>query len=99
MTAKILTANRLRDGIVVYLRDDGEWSEAISKAAVARAPEDDARLLETGAQAVADQQVVEPYLIDVTAESGPLRPVRFREAIRAAGPTVETMRATPATER
>ncbi len=99
MTAKILTANRLTDGIVVYLTDGDRWIEAISGASIVRAEAEDTRLLEMGARAVASRQVVEPYLIDVSDDDGPVRPLRFREAIRAAGPTVETLRHTPAVER
>jgi len=99
MTTKILTANRLCDGIVVYLTVGNRWTETLSEASLARADDASARLLEIGARAVADQQVVEPYLIDVTTENGSAQPVRFREAIRAGGPTVETLRAAPAVER
>ncbi len=99
MTTQVLTANRLSDGIVVYLTRGDGWTETLSQASLARADEEGARLLEIGAHQVADRQVVEPYLIDVTDEDGQVRPLRFREAIRAGGPTVETLRAAPAIKR
>jgi hypothetical protein len=89
MTAQIVTANRLSDGLVVYLNGAG-WSERIDDAGVAA---DDAaadRLLaraEGPGQAV---RVVDPYLIEVTREGAVPRPVSHREAIRARGPTVRT---------
>ena len=82
-----MTANRLDDGLVVYLNGAG-WSECIDDARIAG---DDAaadRLLaraEGPGQAV---RVVDPYLIEVTREGAVPRPVRLREAIRARGPTV-----------
>ena len=90
MTAKVLTANRLSDGIVVYRTADGTWAEAISDASVARAADDETKLLAFGARSVAARQVVDPYLIEVSDDEFAVRPLRFREAIRATGPTVET---------
>lgn len=90
MSQRILTANRLNDGLVVYLSEGGRWSASLSDADIA---EDDARealLTSAGTRAVAQRVVVDPYLIDITIEHGTRRPVRFREAIRAGGPTVET---------
>lgn len=78
MSLKVVTANRLRDGRVVYLAADG-WSEDIADASL---------LSEEEARAVASPEVVEPYLIEVA--DGSRRPVRRRERIRAAGPTVQT---------
>ena len=87
MADRIVTANRLSDGLVVYLNGAG-WSERIDDARVARAEEDAAVLL---AQAEAPGQalrVVDPYLIEVTRDGAVSRPVSNREAIRALGPTV-----------
>ena len=87
MADRIVTTNRLDDGLVVYLNGAG-WSECIDDARIAG---DDAaadRLLaraEGPGQAV---RVVDPYLIEVTREGAVPRPVRLREAIRARGPTV-----------
>ncbi len=87
MTSKIVTANRLGDGLVVYLNGAG-WSERIDDARVAG---DDAAASRLLAQAEGPGQairVVDPYLIEVTGEGAVPRPVRHREVIRALGPTV-----------
>ena len=87
MADKIVTANRLDDGLVVYLNGAG-WSERIDDAQVAGDDAAAERLLaraEGPGQAV---RVVDPYLIEVTRAGGVPQPVRHREAIRARGPTV-----------
>lgn len=82
--AQVLTANRLRDGEVVYLASDGAWVESIKAAQVVAGLDADA-VLATGQAAERDQKVVHAYLFDITPER---RPVKMREIIRAAGPTV-----------
>jgi hypothetical protein len=83
---KVLTANRLHDGAVVYRKPDQSWVRTIA----------DAKLLDTDAEsALADAQadvaaakIVGLELIDVfETETGP-QPVSLREKIRAFGPTV-----------
>lgn len=83
MTYKILTANRLDDGLVIYLGEDG-WSADLDAAR--RAYDDDqAAVLEyQGKQAALRNEVADPYLIDLDDDG----PVRWRETIRATGPTV-----------
>ena len=44
--------------------------------------------LEAGRDAERRRVVVHPYLFDVTVAAGSIRPVKMREVIRAAGPTV-----------
>lgn len=83
MTAKILTANRLADGLVVYLGDSG-WTEDIGRARRAEAEDAAEALLAEGEQAVARNEVADAWLIDYEAD----RAVRRRERIRALGPTV-----------
>ena len=87
MADRIVTANRLDDGLVVYL-DGAGWSERIDDARVAG---DDAAAERLLARAQGPEQavrVVDPYLIEVTREDTVPRPVRHRETIRARGPTV-----------
>ncbi len=87
--AKVITANDLRNGLVVFLDGDGGWTVDIAEA----------RVLEEGpdldgavafAKAAADARiVVEAYPIDVVVTDGVPVPVRLRERIRAErGPTV-----------
>jgi hypothetical protein len=84
---QILTANRLRDGDVVYGRH-GAWTETLRDAEILA----DAAAAEA-ALAVADvavhaRLVVNPYLFEARIDADGIHPVREREIIRAAGPTV-----------
>ena len=90
MTLKAITANRLDDGLVVYLTPEGGWSERLSEARLARDDDAAAALEAEGGRAEAAQAVVAPYAIDLLREGGVLRPARYREIIRADGPSVET---------
>jgi hypothetical protein len=85
---QLVTANRLRDGIAVFLTRSGEWSEVIDEAVLAlepqaaaaleaRAKEDERKTLVTGA-----------YLIDAERLNGRVRAAHIRERMRALGPTV-----------
>jgi hypothetical protein len=85
---RMIIANRLTDGLVVFLTADGGWSVAIADGIVITDSAEEERLL---AQAKRDEdgcRVVDPNLIDVTVDGGSPRPVAIREAIRAFGPTV-----------
>lgn len=83
---RAVTGNRLRDGRPVYFVGDGGWTEVI-EGAVHVAPEAAERLL-AEAQQGSPHPVVAPYLIDVIASEGRVRPIGLRERIRAFGPTV-----------
>ncbi len=89
MADRIVTANRLSDGLVVYLNGAG-WSGRIEDARVAS---DDAAadglLVRAGGPGQAIQ-VIDPYLIEIIREGAVPRPVSNRESIRALGPTVRT---------
>jgi hypothetical protein len=85
---QLVTANRLRDGIAVFLTRAGAWSEVIDEAVLAlepqaaaaleaRAKEDERKTLVTGA-----------YLIDAERLNGRVRASHIRERMRALGPTV-----------
>jgi len=88
MNARILTANRLGDGAVVYRDAAGNWVEDIADAEIARDEYAEKVLTEAGARALAARLVVGPYLMEITEDAGTPRPVSQRERIRAAGPTV-----------
>ncbi len=83
MIYKILTANRLQDGLVIYLGKDG-WSADIDAALKAFNDEAAAALDYQGKQSARRNEVADPYLIDLDDDG----PVRWREEIRANGPTV-----------
>lgn len=85
---RIVTANRLADGAVVYLGEDGRWSERVGDGLVAVDDAAAAALMAIAERDVALRRVVAPYLIEVVIDDGVLRPLRLRELIRARGPTV-----------
>jgi hypothetical protein len=84
----IITANRLGDGVVVFLDFEGAWSENIAEAVVARSPDEVRALEDRGSYDAAHNLVVEPYLIEVREVAGRIEPIRYRERVRAAGPTI-----------
>lgn len=87
---KIITANRLTDGRVVYLRADRQWSEKLADAA-----QFDADAASTALEAAHGEGtlVVGPYLIEVDASVTPITqadPKRLRESVRTNGPSAGT---------
>ncbi|MDG2242384.1 MAG: DUF2849 domain-containing protein [Rhodospirillaceae bacterium] len=92
----ILSANRLRDGAVVYFAQDDFWSERIEDAAAV--PEDQVLELEkVGLDAEERNYVVGSYAIEVAAVSPPYS-TRLRERIRSHGPTVGDLQKRAAVE-
>jgi hypothetical protein len=82
---KIVTANALRDGGVVYYRAPGQWVRAIADATLL----DEAALQAALDFAVGDQTaIVAPYAMAVSAPGTPDARVKTRETIRANGPTI-----------
>ncbi|MEE8334755.1 MAG: DUF2849 domain-containing protein [Alphaproteobacteria bacterium] len=88
MNARVLTANRLGDGAVVYRDAAGNWVEALEQAALAEDEAAEQALLMAGEDALARQLVVGPYLIEVALKAAAPSPLSQRERIRASGPTV-----------
>ena len=87
--AKVITANDLINGLVVFLAADGGWTVEIAQARVLDdGPDLDGAVAHAGSQADA-RVVVEPYPIDVAVADGVPVPARLREKIRAErGPTI-----------
>ena len=84
---KILTANRLRSGDVLYWKAGG-WTERLADAEIF-AGDAAAEAALAGAQAfVAANQVVTPYLFEVRQTKTGFVPVKEREIIRSLGPSV-----------
>ncbi|MEQ8968086.1 MAG: DUF2849 domain-containing protein [Azospirillaceae bacterium] len=92
MALMIVTANRLGDGVVVYWRGDGAWTAVIDEAAT-----EEGTLKKDGPAFVARVQevdptwrttVVDPYAMEVVRDGDRLVPARYRERLRALGPTV-----------
>lgn len=88
MADKVLTANRLGDGIAVWLDAGGQWTERLQDALVARHNEAVAALEAAGKHDFSSNLVVDVNVIDIEEVDGELRPLRLRERIRAAGPTI-----------
>ncbi|MFN3248256.1 DUF2849 domain-containing protein [Roseibium album] len=84
---KVITANRLLNGDVVWLGENGSWVERITLARTFDGKDQVAVGLAIGQEAEKNQEVVSVYEMDVTLEDGVIVPVRLRERIRAAGPT------------
>jgi hypothetical protein len=89
MTQQMVTANRLTDGAVVFLAEGGQWVESVGQGRLADDEAAAAALLQAGEAAVARAEVVGPYLIEIAIQDdGRPVPTRYRERIRADGPSV-----------
>jgi len=86
----VVTANRLTDGIVVYLAPDGGWVEDIARARFAETEEETTALEAIGEKAVKDRIVVAMYAMPVEIKDGEVDPLSVREKIRAAHRTTLT---------
>jgi hypothetical protein len=84
----MITANRLSDGVVVFQDADGAWIEDFNHAALLSDEDALAAALSLAQQSAANNEIVEPYAIDLESRAGHLTPKALREAIRASGPTV-----------
>ncbi|GAB4147701.1 MAG: hypothetical protein Tsb0016_18420 [Sphingomonadales bacterium] len=85
---KALTGNDLLNGHVVFLTEDGGWS---TDPADARLASDDAALaaLEQAAKDAESRcEAISLDIIDMTTDGGKPWPARYREQIRALGPSV-----------
>jgi hypothetical protein len=84
---QILTANLLRAGEVIYWSRAHGWVPALGEADIMEEA-DAGAALKNAAQWVEKQEIVAPYLFAVRMTDGAAVPVKQRELIRAAGPTV-----------
>jgi hypothetical protein len=84
----VLTANRLGDGTVVFLDFEGAWSENLAEAVIARSPDEARALQDRGTYDAEHNLVVEPYLVEVRETAGGFVPIRYRERVRVAGPSI-----------
>jgi hypothetical protein len=87
---QVASANRLADGVVVYLDDAGQWVPHLSVAAIAQGERASEILLERAKAEGAS--VVEPFLVAVEqGQDGIAVPLSLRERIRASGLTFEAI--------
>ena len=82
-----ITANRLLDGIAVWLGPDGGWVEEVGEAAIFEGPAIEAALA-VAKRDVAARLVVDVYPLDVERVDGRTRPLHLRERMKALGPSV-----------
>ncbi|MEZ5800597.1 MAG: DUF2849 domain-containing protein [Nitratireductor sp.] len=84
---KTITANRLKDGVVVWLTTSG-WETSISRAAVLSASDAvDAGRNGSACIAIAKSSKLRRLTVTLDENRQPV-PVRLRERIRAFGPTI-----------
>jgi Protein of unknown function (DUF2849) len=86
--SKVLTANRLSDGIVVWYAQPQQWIELVEGAYAVSAKEDIAALETIAADTLSKGQYCDVVLIDVEETANGPRPLKLRERIRADGPTI-----------
>jgi len=83
-TPKVVTANDLMDGDVIYQTETG-WTRTLAEAEVLTdEAHADLRLIEASQEA---HRLVGAYLADVALEDGLPVPTHFREAFRKTGPS------------
>ena len=83
-TPKVVTANALLEGDVIYQTADG-WTRDLTEAEILTDEADaDLRMIDASAQI---NLVVGVYLADVALDDGIPHPTHFREDFRATGPS------------
>ena len=83
-TPKVITANALLEGDVIYLSATG-WTRDLAQAEVLTDEADaDLRLIEASAEV---DKVVGVYLAEVKVDDGIPHPTHFREDLRVTGPS------------
>jgi len=85
-----ITANRLGDGLVVFLAAGGRWVEDCRLAEAYDGKEAVDAALAVATEAEKARLVIGPYAVDVASGPHGLEPTRLRERIRAFGPTART---------
>ena len=85
----VVTANRTRDGVVIWRTAAHGWSAELADAAIVRTS-DEARELLT--EAVADDVgAIGAYIAPVELKDGKVVPGNLRESIRVKGLTIELL--------
>ena len=85
---QVMTANRLRDGEVVFLTQSGFWSEKIDDATLVQQPEAVAAVETKANDDVNTCVITGQYLFEATRIGGKIRADHIRERIRTLGPSV-----------
>lgn len=85
---QVITANRLRDGQVVFLTHSGRWSERIDEAVLALEPQAAAALERRARADEAATLITGAYLAEAERRGGAIRLAHIRERLRTLGPSV-----------
>ena len=85
---EIVLANRLTDGIVVYLDTSGGWAEHLRDAAVTHDAPSRAKLESNAEAGLNAQQIAGWEFVEVVLENGSPRIVKNKQFIQSLGPTV-----------
>ena len=83
MTVQVVTANRLRDGVIVWLTPALAWSEDFADSKVLRDEAEGKAALDAAGVDVKARLVVGPYLADFKETPNGLQAASARERIRA----------------
>ena len=98
--SKVVTANLLLTGHVVFMAPDGTWATAFGDAAIYADQAEAEASLVAAKRDVARSLIVEPFVTDAGPNytgdkaSGPT--MSLRDTIRARGPTIDFRPASPA---
>ena len=87
-TARVITANRLLDGEVVYKAKGNRWVTRVSQAQLLNDDTQCENALQWAAQQEEQCVTTGAYVIDVFCDKD-IVPVSLRETIRSQGPTSE----------
>jgi sulfite reductase (NADPH) hemoprotein beta-component len=83
MTVQVVTANRLRDGVIVWLTPELSWSEDYAESKVLRDEAEAKAALDAAGVDVKARLVVGPYLAEFEETPEGLQATSARERIRA----------------
>jgi hypothetical protein len=84
---QLIIANRLDDGRVVFMTENGNWTADVARAAIADTPEGVEALEAKASISEKNNLVVDPAAIPATAENGTY-PAHMKQAMQAKGPSV-----------
>jgi hypothetical protein len=85
---KILIANDLLSGEVMFMGQEG-WILTHNKAKIAHTEEEQTALNELGLKSMAQNKVVDAYLIDIALDEHNIpQPMHYRELMRTKGPSI-----------
>jgi Protein of unknown function (DUF2849) len=84
----VISANRLVDGIVVYVSRESTWAGRFDEATVFASQAEAEAALRLATEDAKRNLVVDPCVVEVSEGPSGLRAVTLRESIRARGPTV-----------